>query len=196
MSLPVPCELCHYPLVLCLFHPPKLVPYEEPSPSSFYSNVIDGINPGGADGGEPSTAETFWRSIASAKQVAASNSRRKTYLGWFHCTLCSQNFTAKHNLQSTSHSALPIFASLIYSLDHYNSHYRRKDYHCVPDGCGSSFTMKTSLKRHRQTCKKAKVKQDWSWRSVSEFSDSLMCTCDHFSRIHAFFISTISILSV
>ncbi|EDR02809.1 uncharacterized protein LACBIDRAFT_308094 [Laccaria bicolor S238N-H82] len=129
MFPPAPCELCLNPLLLCPFHPFEPGPYDdEPDTSPFYSDMID------------VTLETFRHSVASAKQLAASNSRRKTDSGRFRCTLCSQSVTAKHNLQS-----------------HHNSHYRRKEHHCAPEGCGSSFTTKSSLKRHRRMCNKAKV---------------------------------------
>lgn len=110
--------------------------HEEPNSSSLHNEVIDGINPSDSMGGDTSTAQNPRLIVASAAQVAASNSRRKTNTGRFPCDLCSQTFTAKHNLQN-----------------HFNSHYRRKNYHCEPDGCGGSFTTKSSLKRHGKSCK-------------------------------------------
>jgi len=79
----------------------EFVPYEEPG-SSHRNQVINRSNPSDAVGGETSTAENPRLIVASAVQVAASNKRRKTDSGRFSCTLCSQTFTAKHNLKSQS----------------------------------------------------------------------------------------------
>jgi hypothetical protein len=122
----------------------ELITYDEPGPSSPYNEVIDGIN----------DAETFRQIVASEELVAASNNRRKTGTGRFPCTLCPANFTANHNLQSTSRSALSIFATTDPFIGHLDSHYGRKNHHCVPEGCGSSFATKSSLNRHRKKCKK------------------------------------------
>ncbi|KIK00704.1 hypothetical protein K443DRAFT_99867, partial [Laccaria amethystina LaAM-08-1] len=100
---------------------------DEPGPSSPYNEVTDGVN----------NAETFRQIVASEELVAASNNRRKTGTGRFPCTLCPANFTANHNLRS-----------------HLDSHYGKKNHHCVPEGCGSSFATKSSLNRQRKKCKK------------------------------------------
>ena len=78
--------------------------FGEPGPSSLH-NVVNAVNPSDAARGETSTAESPRSTVASVAQVAASNSRRKTDSGRFPCHLCSQTFTAKHNLASQSHSA-------------------------------------------------------------------------------------------
>lgn len=85
-----------------IFAETEFVRYRDPS---LYNEVIDSINPSDAGGGESSTAENHRLIVASVAQVAASNRRRKTGSGRFPCTLCPQTFTAKHNLQSQSHSA-------------------------------------------------------------------------------------------
>lgn len=80
----------------------------KPRPSSLNDEVIDRLNSADVGGGESSTAETFRPIVASQELVAASNSRRTTGSGRFPCTvpMCTADFTAKHNLQSTSRSAL------------------------------------------------------------------------------------------
>ncbi|KIK00716.1 hypothetical protein K443DRAFT_597846 [Laccaria amethystina LaAM-08-1] len=119
------CDECLNPLILCRLHPLEpIADYGEPE-------VIVRINPD-TGGGEPSTTETFGQVVESEKQVAASSSSRKTDSDRFPCTLCSQKFTSNHNLQN-----------------HSNSHDQRKNRHCVPKGCESSFTTISSLKRHR-----------------------------------------------
>ena len=88
------CESCLNPLILCQFHPEPVPYYGEPGPFWLYSEEMVRINPADADGGAPSTAETFRPIVGSAKQIAASSSRRNTDSGRFRCTLCSQDFTA------------------------------------------------------------------------------------------------------
>jgi hypothetical protein len=134
-SLPTPssCDWCLYPLILCPTHPSELVPYEpdpfwfynevigginsadaaetfrqivelaahaESGRSTFYNEVIDGVNSAGVGRGDSSTAQTF-----------RQNLRRKTCSGRFRCSLCPAIYTARHNLQCTSHSAPPIIAT-------------------------------------------------------------------------------------
>ena len=142
-SLPSPssCDWCLYPLILCAYHTSELAPYEEPSPSLLYNDLIDWISfieaaeslrqiaastdlvpyqePGPSspynevtdEANFADAEETFRQTVASEELVAASNNRRTTGTGRFPCNLCRANFTAKHNLQSTSHSAHSIFAS-------------------------------------------------------------------------------------
>ena len=48
--------------------------------------------------------------VASSRQVAAANKRRKNAVpGRFVCHLCPQDFTAKHNLKSQSSTAFHFF---------------------------------------------------------------------------------------
>ena len=75
--------------------------FGEPGPSSFH-DVVNAVSPPDAARGETSTAGSPRSIVASEAQVAASNSRRKTDSGRFPCDLCSQTFTAKHNLHSQS----------------------------------------------------------------------------------------------
>ncbi|KIK00507.1 hypothetical protein K443DRAFT_602995 [Laccaria amethystina LaAM-08-1] len=119
-----------------IFAETEFVPYREPVTSALRNEVTNRINSSDEVRGETSTAENLRLIVASIAQVAASNSRRKTDSRRFPCTLCSQTFTAKHNLKN-----------------HINSHYRRKNHRCEPDGCGASFTTKSSLKRHHKSCK-------------------------------------------
>ena len=85
-----------------IFGEPEFV---EPGPSSLPNEVVNRVNPSDAARGETSTAVNPRTTVASEAQVAASNSRRKTDSGRFPCRLCSQTFTAKHNLHSQYHSA-------------------------------------------------------------------------------------------
>lgn len=75
--------------------------------------------------------------VASPGQIAASTKRRtNTTSTPFACSVCSSNFTKKHNLQN-----------------HMNSHYGVKNHRCE-GGCEATFSTKSSLHRHlKKTCK-------------------------------------------
>ncbi|KIJ99417.1 hypothetical protein K443DRAFT_172262 [Laccaria amethystina LaAM-08-1] len=74
--------------------------------------------------------------VASPEHVSAANRRRTNAVpGRFVCNLCPQDFTAKHNLKN-----------------HINSHFQIKAHRCL-GGCGKSFGTKSSLNRHRKSCK-------------------------------------------
>lgn len=61
------------------------------------------VDPVVVDGMEPLLRPV----VASPQQVSASKKRRRsTVLGKFVCQLCSQDFTAKHNLQSQQASQI------------------------------------------------------------------------------------------
>ncbi|KIK04889.1 hypothetical protein K443DRAFT_92175 [Laccaria amethystina LaAM-08-1] len=74
--------------------------------------------------------------VATLEQVSAANRRRRTAVpGRFACHLCSQDFTAKHNLRN-----------------HINSHFQKKTHRCT-GGCGNSFGTRSAFIRHRKKCK-------------------------------------------
>ncbi|KIJ92593.1 hypothetical protein K443DRAFT_60739, partial [Laccaria amethystina LaAM-08-1] len=77
------------------------------------------------------------KTVSSAKLRTASEKRRKKP-GKFRCALCGNTFTEKHNL-----------------TNHHNSHRGVKPHSC--ERCPSAFAVRSSLTRHRKSCKQTKL---------------------------------------
>ena len=54
--------------------------------------------------------------VASSRQLSATNKRRKNAPGRFICDLCPQNFTAKHNLKSQNSIAF-LFSFFLFNFE-------------------------------------------------------------------------------